>query len=253
MHFLGGDNITGTVAGDSSVLGEFAVPPKGGPPAQHTGISQNKAAVKQEKIEFPPETEQTKIDDNNGFRILGQIFETYLLALTAESLLIIDQHAMAERINFDRFKKMVDTNNISSQPMLTPEIVKLSPREQTAIEKIKPHLASMGFDIDEFGMDSIRISAVPAVFTNFGTDEFMRAVLADKELQTDRLSEFLRDRIATMACKVSIRAGDIMTDEQIASFLSNYRKTNIVPLCPHGRPIMAVYSKSKIESLFGRK
>jgi DNA mismatch repair protein MutL len=208
---------------------------------------------RQEKFELPPKTEQTKMTDGNEFRILGQVFETYLLVSTAENLLIIDQHAMAERINFDKFKRMVDENNISSQPLLTPEIIKLTPREQNAAQKIKPHLISMGFDIDEFGIDCIRISAIPSIFTAFGTDEFMRAVLSDRELQTDKLSEYLRDRIATMACKASIRAGDIMTDGQIASFIANYQKTNIVPLCPHGRPIMLVYSKSKTESLFGRK
>ena len=208
---------------------------------------------RQEKFELPPETEQTQMTDRNEFRILGQVFETYLLVSTAENLLIIDQHAMAERINFDKFKRMVDENNISSQPLLTPEIIKLTPREQNAAQKIKPHLISMGFDINEFGIDCIRISAIPSIFTAFGTDEFMRAVLSDRELQSDKLSEYLRDRIATMACKASIRAGDIMTDEQIASFIANYQKTNIIPLCPHGRPIMLVYSKSKTESLFGRK
>jgi DNA mismatch repair protein MutL len=89
--------------------------------------------------------------------------------------------------------------------------------------------------------------------SQYGVDEFLRCILADRELQSEKLSGILKDRIAMAACKASIRAGDFLTDEQIASFMENYKKLNTVPLCPHGRPTMVAYSKSKIENLFGRK
>jgi DNA mismatch repair protein MutL len=129
----------------------------------------------------------------------------------------------------------------------------MSPKEQVAFEKIKPHLTAMGFDCDDFGGDSIRVIAIPLAISPYGIDEFLRAILCDRELQTEKLSDILKDRIAMAACKASIRAGDILTDEQITAFLQNYQKSNIIPLCPHGRPILVAYTKSKIENLFGRK
>jgi DNA mismatch repair protein MutL len=233
MSFLSGGAPHGAaVASGASVLHEFAAAPQ---------------------IELPPEVVQTRIISGSDYQILGQVFETYLLAATAEQLLIIDQHAMAERINYDKFTAAMNKNNIAAQALLDSVIIKLSPKEQIAFEKIKPHLTAMGFECDEFGTDSIRVSAIPAAMSAYGIDEFLRCILADRELMTDKLSDILKDRIAMAACKASIRAGDILTHEQIASFMENYKKSKAVPLCPHGRPTIIAYSKSKIENLFGRK
>jgi DNA mismatch repair protein MutL len=267
MSFITADDKAPMVASSPSILGEFALPQFGGD-----------WDINKQNFSPPAVITQTQISGGTDYRILGQIFETYLLVITnnepdtadhgrhkmtaqskqinfdgSENLLIIDQHALAERINFDKFKRAFDTKEIQSQTILYPEIIKLTPKELILFEKIQPHLTAIGFDIDLFGADSIRISAIPLAMSQFGIDEFLRAVLADRELQNNSIGDILRDRIAAMACKASIRAGDILTDEQIAAFMSNYKKSNAIPLCPHGRPTMIVYSKSKIESLFGRK
>jgi DNA mismatch repair protein MutL len=205
------------------------------------------------EIEIEREIEQTEVARPAEWKILGQIFETYLLVSTETDLLIIDQHAMAERINYDAFKRQIDTNNVASQILLEPIVIKLSPREAIAFEKIRPHLTALGFECAEFGTDAIRVISMPIQMSAYGFDEFLRVLLADRDIIRDKLSDILKDRIAMAACKASIKGGDALSPEQIQSFLTHYRQTNIVPLCPHGRPIMIVYSKSKIEGLFGRK
>jgi DNA mismatch repair protein MutL len=199
------------------------------------------------------ESKQISVLNENEFNILGQIFETYLLVSTADNLIIIDQHAMAERINYDEFKKQIDSNVFVSQPLLTPILVDLTPKELTNFEKIKPHLIALGFDVFEFGGNSVRVFSVPIVMDGAGVKEFLRVLLADKDVTDDKLSDMLKDKIASIACKASIKAGATLSPEQIELFIKRYQTSNIVPLCPHGRPIMLAYSKSRMESLFARK
>lgn len=209
-----------------------------------SSIEINSSQMPQEQVSaLPPHT----------FTVLGQVFETYLLVRTPEALLVIDQHAMAERINYDKFRKQIDTNTVQSQILLAPIIVKLSPQELSKFESLKTLLTSFGFDCDQFGEGAIRVSAIPAIMSQGGVSEFLTALLNDKEIVAVTLSEVLKHKVATMACKASIKAGEILSDAQIAYFLAHYLTTKNVPLCPHGRPIMLTYTKSKLESLFARK
>ena len=196
---------------------------------------------------------QTSVLSRNHFKILGQIFETYLLVSTVDSLLIIDQHAMAERINYDKFSAEINNNSIQSQILLTPLIINVTPKELSRFIEIRSSLNDLGFDCDEFGSDMIRISAVPALMVNASLKDFMSILLNDKAVANDNLRDLIKHSVATAACKASIKAGDVLSSEQITMFLDQYFQTKNVPLCPHGRPIMMVYSRSKLESLFARK
>lgn len=197
--------------------------------------------------------EQVTVLPQNSFKVLGQVFETYLLVSTAENLLIIDQHAMAERINYDKFRKEIDTDAVKTQVMLAPLIINLSPQELSKYEKIKPLLTSFGFDCDLFGESAIRISAIPAVMSNSRVKDFLMVLLDDKEIVDASLSDTVKHKVATSACKASLKAGEVLSHEQIEYFLANYFANKNIPLCPHGRPIMLVYPKSKLESLFARR
>lgn len=206
-----------------------------------------------ESIVCPPKITQTSAISTNSFTVLGQVFETYLLVRTADLLLVIDQHAMAERMNYDRFRAEIDQKKNQSQILLAPIIVSVTPKELARFTEIKPLLEDFGFECDEFGDDSIRVSAVPAMMVNASLKDFMTILLNDKAVVNDNLSDLVKHRVATAACKASIKAGDVLSTIQIEAFLENYFKTKNVPLCPHGRPIMLVYSKGKLETLFARK
>ena len=121
------------------------------------------------------------------------------------------------------------------------------------ILELKPLLIEFGFDCDEFGDNLIRVSAVPAVMMNASLKDFITVLLNEKSAVNDNLSDLIKHRVATAACKASIKAGDVLSPMQIDAFLQNYFATKNVPLCPHGRPIMLVYPQGKLESLFARK
>ena len=201
----------------------------------------------------PLEGVQTTALKDNSFKILGQVFDTYLLVSTPDSLLIIDQHAMAERINYDRFRAEIDQAEIQSQMLLTPMVMSVTPKELVRFVELKSLLCNFGFDCDEFGEDSIRVSAVPTMMANASLKDFIQVLLNDKAVVNDSISDLVKHRVATAACKASIKAGDVLSSVQIEAFLQNYFTTKNVPLCPHGRPIMLIFNKNKLETLFARK
>ena len=201
----------------------------------------------------PLEGVQTIALKDNPFKILGQVFDTYLLVSTPDSLLIIDQHAMAERINYDRFRAEIDQAEIQSQMLLTPMVMSVTPKELVRFVELKSLLCNFGFDCDEFGEDSIRVSAVPTMMANASLKDFIQVLLNDKAVVNDSISDLVKHRVATAACKASIKAGDVLSSVQIEAFLQNYFTTKNVPLCPHGRPIMLIFNKNKLETLFARK
>ena len=196
---------------------------------------------------------QTSVLPHTAFKILGQVFDTYLLVNTPDALLIIDQHAMAERINYDKFTNEVNSHEVRSQVLLTPLIINVTPKELARFIELKPTLSSFGFDCDEFGMNSVRVSAVPSILVNASLKDFMTIILNEKAVVNEKLSDLIRHQVATAACKASIKAGDVLSMQHIELFLDNYFKTKNVPLCPHGRPIMLVYQQGKLESLFARR
>ncbi len=201
----------------------------------------------------PVTAEQTSALSPYAFKILGQVFETYLLVSTADNLLIIDQHAMAERITYDKFSDEINNSAVQSQMLLTPLIINVTPKELARFIELKSLLEKFGFECDEFGVNMIRVSAVPAMMINASLKDFMLVLLNDKAVINENMRDLIQHRVATAACKASIKAGEILSSEQIALFLKNYFTTKNVPLCPHGRPILLVYSQSKLESLFARK
>lgn len=201
----------------------------------------------------PVSVKQTSALEESNFTILGQVFDTYLLVRTTESLLIIDQHAMAERMNYDRFRTEIDQSDVQSQMLLAPIVISVTPKELIRFNEIKPLLLNFGFDCDEFGADAIRISAVPAMMVNASLKDFIKVLLDDKTIVNDSLSEVVKHRVATAACKASIKAGDVLSNEQITVFMNDYFKSKNVPLCPHGRPIMLTFNQNKLETLFARK
>ncbi len=201
----------------------------------------------------PMATTQTSALPQDAFTILGQVFDTYLLVRTVDALLIIDQHAMAERMNYDRFCAEIDQRAVQSQILLTPLMMSVTPKELARFTELKPLLVNFGFDCDEFGENAIRVSAVPAMMANASLKDFMTVILNDKAVVNENLSSLIKHRVATAACKASIKAGDVLSSVQIEAFLKNYFATKNVPLCPHGRPIMLVYHQNKLETLFARK
>ncbi len=184
---------------------------------------------------------------------VGKIFNTYLVIQWGDNLYLIDQHAGHERIRYDKLKHEYETGKIVVQPMLIPYVLSLNSEDCKIIESNLDAIRSVGFDIDEFGDNSYKISAVPAIVDGIDFDKFFAMFLADKLNKTKITeAELVKDSLMQMACKSAVKGGDDLSKSEIELLLKEMKEKNVVLFCPHGRPVIVRITKSEIEKWFKR-
>lgn len=184
---------------------------------------------------------------------VGKIFNTYLVIQWGDNLYLIDQHAGHERIRYDKLKNEYETGKIVVQPMLIPYVLSLNSEDCKIIESNLDAIRSVGFDIDEFGDNSYKISAVPAIVDGIDFDKFFAMFLADKLNKTKITeAELVKDSLMQMACKSAVKGGDDLSKSEIELLLKEMKEKNVVLFCPHGRPVIVRITKNEIEKWFKR-
>jgi DNA mismatch repair protein MutL len=191
-----------------------------------------------------------KVFDN--FKIVGVLFNTYILIEKDDSMFIIDQHAAHERQLYDKIMKEVEVNNVTTQSMLAPYILHVNNKESNFILENINLLINFGIDIAEFGENTFKISAVPYVLADINLKEFFEAILGDINSLLKKPTSFINDTFARKACRSAVKGGDKLSDNEIAILLEGFVKNKNVLLCPHGRPIVLEFSKCEIEKWFKR-
>lgn len=184
-----------------------------------------------------------------------QIHEAYIVQETPAGFIVIDQHALHERILFFEVREKVERGAVESQHLLLPEPVELTPKEMALIRELTPALKALGFAIEEFGKHSIVVQAVPAFLKSASARQVLHDVLSELgEGQAPRSLEAIRERIlSTIACKAAIKAGDPLTDSEIASLLKRGAEIPETIACAHGRPTRLAVNLNDLERQFGRK
>ena len=202
-------------------------------------------------LERDERAKQQKIDPATLiFR--GVLFETYLIFERGDEAYFIDQHAAHERLIYEKLKNKCEARTPLSQPMLMPYILKVNAQEFSFLTSQFEALRALGFDIDEFGGTSVKVSAVPLDLFGMDIEAFFREVLSSMEsLRAIRLSEIARDKLATMACKAAVKGGERLTEEEAKRLLSDM-DGDMGLKCPHGRPAVVRMKKSDFEKLFKR-
>lgn len=193
-----------------------------------------------------------KLPKKPTYKIVGQIFDTYLILEFDEKIVFLDQHAAHERILFDKLIEECN-RNVIAQDLLIPYEYPIDGDEREFLLKNKDNFDKLGFSLEIFD-DKAYINSVPALLTNIDLGSFLREVLSYKtEMKTLTDSSLLKDRIAKYACRSAIKGGAKLTDKEI-EFVVGYFFEKGVPLqCPHGRPTMIKFTRSDIEKFFGRK
>ena len=182
----------------------------------------------------------------------GELFRTYLIYEAGDSAYFIDQHAAHERILFDRLQASWEARAVSSQPMLIPFVLSLNGQEFAFLERNFSVLREIGFEIEEFGDTSVRVSAVPADLMGMDLNAFFGNVLSLMEsLRAIRLSEILKDKLATAACKAAVKGGERLTENEVRALVEQMGG-DVGMKCPHGRPAVVKMKKSEFEKLFKR-
>jgi DNA mismatch repair protein MutL len=185
---------------------------------------------------------------------LGQFRDTFIIAIDDEGVAIIDQHVAHERVLFERVMETLTAGRLESQRLLTPILIEMSQAERQALAQHTATLERFGLEIEEFGGDSLRLSAVPAILEPAECEAAVRALAGDLEgLDAGSgVQEALRRIAATMACHAAVKAKYPLTMEKMRFILEELRRTAYSSVCPHGRPVVLRMSRREIEKNFQR-
>ena len=185
---------------------------------------------------------------------LGQFRDTFIIAVDDEGVAIIDQHVAHERVLFEQVMEKLTAGRLESQRLLAPILIELSPTQRQAVGQHAATLDRFGLEIEEFGGDSLRLSAVPALLQPAECEAAIRALAEDLEGldRGSRVEDALRKIAATMACHAAVKANYPLTLEKMRYLLEELRRTAYSSVCPHGRPVVLRLSRREIEKNFQR-
>ncbi len=185
---------------------------------------------------------------------LGQFRDTFIIAIDDEGVAIIDQHVAHERVLFERIMERLNGGPLESQRLLVPLVLDLPPASRDALIARTSELVRFGFEIEEFGGDSVRVSAVPALLERHESERAVRDLAEDLE-GLDRglqIQDALKRIAASMACHAAVKANYPLTMEKMAHILEELRQTAHSTVCPHGRPVMLRITRRELERNFER-
>lgn len=185
---------------------------------------------------------------------LAAAFSTYIICQNEKGLYLIDQHAAKERINYEIVLKKLNDFNETKVSLLFPITIELTNTEYIILKENMNLLKEMKFDIEEFGINSIIVKSHPSWLVRFNEEEAIKKIIElviQKEKNFD-LNKFRDHVAATMACKMSIKAGDRITIAEMENLINDLRRCDNPFNCPHGRPTIVYYSLGDLEKMFKR-
>jgi DNA mismatch repair protein MutL len=188
---------------------------------------------------------------------LGQFRDTFIIAVDADGVAIIDQHVAHERVLFERVMERLSAGRLESQRLLVPLVVDLPAAAHQALVNRHAELERFGFDIESFGATTVKVTAVPALLK---TEDCSKALLAladdleglDRGAPGGDVQNALQRIAATTACHAAVKANYPLTYEKMTHILDELRATAYSTVCPHGRPVMLRLTRREIEKNFDR-
>lgn len=205
----------------------------------------------------PEEDERILLEENlPRFRIIGQLFETYWLIQYEDRLLVIDQHAAHEKVNFERLMKRLENSggSASGSQMLAPaSVITLTGREEGEYLAHRDVFASMGYEIEPLGGSSYAIRAVPMeLYGNDACGLFKETLEEMIEEKLPGTPKAVIAKIASMSCKAAVKGNSLLSVREAEALIDELLKLDNPYHCPHGRPTMIVFSKEDMEKKFKR-
>jgi DNA mismatch repair protein MutL len=183
-----------------------------------------------------------------------QLHNRYLIAESDDGMIVIDQHALHERILYEHLREKVLAGALESQALLVPEPVDLAPAEAAAVLDARDVLAQLGVTVEPFGGDTVLVSSYPAMLANMSPAEVLRD-LVDQLLSGGKHPErrdMLDSLLHMISCKAAIKAGDRLTPGEIAALLEQRHLAQDTHHCPHGRPTALYFSREELDRQFMR-
>lgn len=183
-----------------------------------------------------------------------QVHNRYLVTQDDSGMVVVDQHALHERILYEQLREKTEQRSLESQKLLVPEPLDLTPSETAAALEQKELLSKIGIEIEPFGGDTILMTSYPAMLAKMRPAEVLRQVLdplmsGGKEPSA---RELLDELLHMLACKAAIKAGDKLSGDEITSLLEQRDHYQDTHHCPHGRPTALFFSRDQLDKMFGR-
>ena len=184
-------------------------------------------------------------------RVFGALFDTFILVEYEDHLLMVDQHAVHERLLFERMMKAYEEQR-AGQELLVPYIVPVTKREMAVLEENQDLLESLGLRAEPFSENEVAVRSVPVTLGQSETAGFLRDAL--DELENGRIpgADKKRASILQMACKHAVKGGEKLTDEMLRSLVEEMIDRKVTPTCPHGRPLVVSISHTELDKKFKR-
>jgi len=219
-------------------------------------VEEKPECVVQETQEHSPEPEcitEEKTVSAKDYKIVGQLFSTYIILEKDEEMLMLDQHAAHERIQYEALKVHYDERSIEKQCLLDGAVVTLSAAEFAYATENAQAIAELGFEFEPFGGTSLCLNTVPlSVGTEDAESVFTQMLEQMMENKKDVITEQCLRALYTIACKSAIKANQTLRDEEIYALIERVLALENINTCPHGRPIMISMTKYEIEKQFKR-
>ena len=211
------------------------------------------------ELRLSPEMES----DLSKFKPIGQIFNSFIILQGVDNIIFIDQHTVHERILYERLLSKMRDSRIEVQTMLLPVNIELPSKESLVLQSNLDNFKKLGFDIESFGENSFVIRSVPSILSGDDCKQAVKDILDKLEVSEANLSgseqrgtgfdEVINKMILVMSCRGAVKAGQILSIEEMSSLIKELMNTNRPFTCPHGRPIALSIEKGQILKGFLRK
>ncbi len=186
-----------------------------------------------------------------GYKIVGQIFNSYIVVEKNNSIYLIDQHAAHERLIYNKFLEEIKNESIISQRLVKPKVLELSNEDYMLLSNNINLFTKLGFQIEDFGTNTMIVREVPIILGKPRDFNFIYEIL-DEVRTNNNINNFFEDTIIKRACKAAIKAKDRLNHSEMKRLIEDLNKIKPPLTCPHGRPIILTMSKYEIEKYFKR-
>jgi DNA mismatch repair protein MutL len=187
-------------------------------------------------------------------RVVGQVGSTYIIAEGPDGLFLVDQHAAHERVLYEQLADAMTSGSLMVQPLLTPVPLELTAHQRSMVEPVLALLAELGFELEPFGESALLVRAVPAIYASSNRDMGHALMELIDEVMSGTAPDRWREEMAiTLACHSAIRAGQLLSLDEMRALLGQLERCNYPRSCAHGRPTMLHLSQMQLEREFGRR
>lgn len=191
--------------------------------------------------------------DRSELRVIGQLFNTYIIAQSGDTMIIADQHAAHERLKYEELKKSLAEHRVHSQMLLAPVAVNVTAGEHAVFMENTEKFAELGFEIEDFGEDALIIRATPEPLDSEELKQLVLEIIGNlSDGSRGAVSEKTEHALYTIACKAAVKANHKYDNKQLEALLNAVLDMGNINTCPHGRPIIITMTKKELEREFKR-